>query len=199
MAADQRTLLHVIYAGRGDAFILEYTTVPDGLRRFVLVDGGPSNTGPPAFESIPYYKYLFHAIKDVWSKRLSGEDITVDAMVCSHAHADHIDGLRYILNSMDDTSSLLTFTGPFVYPRVVSDETAEMVAVFKKLNFVAAAEGWTADTIPGIRVDYPRPEEIAVYRRATKVPGVIDNDVVNLSSILMWTDPAATAGGGQGT
>jgi hypothetical protein len=45
MPPTSNTLLHVVYAGRGDAFILEYTTAADNKRYFVLVDSGPLGTG----------------------------------------------------------------------------------------------------------------------------------------------------------
>ncbi|GIK07592.1 hypothetical protein Aspvir_003258 [Aspergillus viridinutans] len=197
MATDPRTLLHVVYAGRGDALILEYTTEPGGQRRFVLVDGGPRTAGPPTYTPKPYYKYLFHALKDVWSKRNSGEIIDVDAMFCSHPHEDHIDGLIQLLDSMNDEASLLMFNGPFVLPNVTTSKTEELDDVFKKVSFVRMDQGWTDTTVPGIGVDYPDRKELLVYERGKRLPGIIDKDRVNLSSILMSTDPDATRGAGR--
>ncbi|KFZ24936.1 hypothetical protein V502_00571, partial [Pseudogymnoascus sp. VKM F-4520 (FW-2644)] len=196
MATDTRTLLHVVYAGRGDALILEYTTVADRRRHFVLVDGGPMTTGPKDYKATPYYKYLFHAIKDVWSKRDPSDIIDVDAMICSHPHADHIEGLIHLLNSMDVEASLLMFNGPFVYPNVSASELRKLNKVFKKVPFVKVDGGWTATTAPGISVDYPR-DNVLVYERGKRLPGIIDRNPVNLESILMSTDPAATAGAGR--
>lgn len=199
MAPDTRTLLHVAYAGRGDALILEYTTLADGRRRFVLVDGGPLDTGPKGFKTKPYYKYLFHAIKDVWSKRSSGEIIDVDAMICSHPHEDHMEGLMHIMNNMDNEASLLMFDGPFVLPNVAASGVAELRQIFRKISFVPVAGGWAATTTPGIDINYPAPNTILVYERGKGIPDIIDTSTANLQSILMSTNPTLNADAGRGT
>jgi len=117
-----------VYAGRGDAFILEYTTTADDGRYFVLVDGGPLGTGK-THQPAPYYKYLFETLKDVWKEGASSGDINVDAMVCSHPHADHIEGLTLLVTGMDAAASMLQFKGPFIVPNVSDPQLTRLKAV----------------------------------------------------------------------
>ena len=101
--------------------------------------GRPANVCGLNYEPGPYYKYLFSAIGDVWASRASGTDVvTVDAMVCSHPHAGHIQGLTHLLKSK---STKLAFNGPFLVPLDGSAEWVEADQILRQLGF-RKVQGW---------------------------------------------------------
>lgn len=118
------TLLHVIYAGRGDAMIIQDDA--GGSGQMYLLDGGPlwyvavpAKGAAPA----PYYRYLAAVLKQV-SRELGrpAGSIRPDAIILSHTHDDHYGGIvdlfrRYLAESyttdpVDDET--LIFNGPFI-------------------------------------------------------------------------------------
>jgi hypothetical protein len=91
--------LHVVFAGRGDAFILDYTY--GGARRLVLVDGGPRAVRPanPFIPDRPYYKHFVSAIREVWG--LGNAQPMSLKIVNSHSDEDHRYGLLRFVTGMD--------------------------------------------------------------------------------------------------
>jgi len=55
--------LHVVYAGRGGAMVLDYT-VSDN-RQLIIVDGGPQGKDHLTTELASYHKYLATALREI--------------------------------------------------------------------------------------------------------------------------------------
>jgi hypothetical protein len=86
--------LHVIYAGRGDAMILECDDPASPQNRiFILVDGGPKNyhSGKVA-GTAPYHRHLWSACQ-----RLMGSDGGLSGIIISHPDEDHFGGFVHAL------------------------------------------------------------------------------------------------------
>lgn len=91
--------LHVsmLDIGQGDAILIES---PEGKR--ILVDGGPDNSVLQRLgEQLPFFEN------------------TIDLMIISHPHADHINGLVEVLKRYDVKKVLLT---GIAYPNATYDE-----------------------------------------------------------------------------
>jgi beta-lactamase superfamily II metal-dependent hydrolase len=71
--------LHVVQADLGDCLLLEYKENEQGASKFILVDGGPTDT---------YTKHLKHVLKEK-----VGEGGHLDLAVVSHIDNDHICGM----------------------------------------------------------------------------------------------------------
>jgi hypothetical protein len=86
-------VLHVVYAGRGDAMVLEcYDS--QNVRQFILVDGGPrSYMAEGAGVAAPYSQYLAYAIG-----KITGQQ-PIRTAIISHPHEDHYGGYRQILRA----------------------------------------------------------------------------------------------------
>ncbi|KAK9696104.1 hypothetical protein K7432_012633 [Basidiobolus ranarum] len=96
--------LHIIYAQRGDAFVLDY--IVNNNRRLLLVDGGPTSAFHGAYsEGGPYFRHYLAAIRDIWGKR-NTDNIALDIVV-SHADDDHYGGILALL-----TKQKLTIRDP---------------------------------------------------------------------------------------
>ncbi|KAL2679333.1 hypothetical protein Neosp_010106 [[Neocosmospora] mangrovei] len=85
MAAHE-PILHVVYAGRGDALILEHTD-NQNVQRFILVDAGPYNFLAYGNEPAPYHYYLHSAVRTLLP------NVEFQGIVLTHADDDHYGGL----------------------------------------------------------------------------------------------------------
>ncbi|KAF5646079.1 uncharacterized protein FTJAE_2168 [Fusarium tjaetaba] len=83
--------LHVIYAGRGDAMILEHSV--GNQRNFFLVDGGPRNYEFGVNTEAPYHRYLASACREIM-----GDGKTFAGVVFSHPDEDHFGGYLQALD-----------------------------------------------------------------------------------------------------
>ncbi|KAL7911449.1 hypothetical protein GGI35DRAFT_442819 [Trichoderma velutinum] len=115
---------HLIYAGHGDTFILEYEV--NTVKELVIVDGGPRKRSGEVLRAgayAPYPKYLVSAAKAIWQAS-RGADIPFapDAIFNSHPDSDHYKGLLELLkSSLQDgnaapNTDAMVFNGPFLVP-----------------------------------------------------------------------------------
>ncbi|OAA54559.1 hypothetical protein SPI_08805 [Niveomyces insectorum RCEF 264] len=120
-------ILHVVYAGRGDAMYVEFmtTTQPQQqqqqqlVRKLFVMDGGPKGdgiNGGGGGSSRPYWRFFLSAGRDIWYDQMRGpanQPIQLHAIVNSHPHADHIEGIEKLLQGaadylrVDDGSGLI--------------------------------------------------------------------------------------------
>src|SRR5579859_319274 len=124
------TLLHVVYAGRGDCFLLQYEA-PDPTTHvnrpwLVLIDGGPRTYNSVSASTAPYYKYLISVAGAVYKKLNPGAlaGFSPDAIILTHPHHDHLDGIHDMIvdylgkvrRSGPRRGDQLFFNGPLVLP-----------------------------------------------------------------------------------
>lgn len=151
MANRNLPLLHVVYAGYGDAMFVEYGEAGNQQqqqqpeRKLMAVDGGPRDKAvrppgvggtqkqqqapvdPSSTGSAPYWKFFFSAAKHIWfDKEQMAHDpnqlLTLTALVNTHPHADHCQGLYDLLRhtyrgeNPDDTSFTTRIVEGLVMP-----------------------------------------------------------------------------------
>lgn len=216
-----------MYAGRGDAFYLEYTHKDSlGNLEHVLVplDGGPLKATVKAlYTTSPYYKYYLAVGEHIWQERFKDHPnknkFSPKAIINSHPHDDHLDGLVSLMESQ--WGEAMEFTGPFIIPNQECRGLKQVKLLVSNLNF-QASDGCS---VPGIKFYHPSPDsinkEILSYnhlgnvntgapllpapvqmlknRSDIKLPAkiTVDTSSENLASILMDTDPHATVGEGR--
>ncbi len=157
--------LHVVYAGRGDALIVE-----DGDDLYLL-DGGPQGYTARSRSGAPYFRYYTAAVGAVWQEMgRSVERIEPEAVIVSHGDEDHYGGITRMFKeflapagSQPTPERPLVFAEPLVTQRFKRpfDESeldlAELLMgfgfseleappdnpVFRSFAF-AARPGWTA-------------------------------------------------------
>lgn len=221
------TYLHVVYAGRGDAFYLEYTHTDSlGKLEHVLVplDGGPLKaTADSKHANSPYYKYYLAVGEHIWQERFKDHPnknkFSPKAIINSHPHDDHLDGLMNLLESQ--WGETMEFTGPFIIPNEECCGLEKFRELANRLNF-QASDGCS---VPGINFYHPSPnsteKKILSYnhlgsvntgaplqpapvqmlknRSKYKLPDkiTVDTSSENLASILTDTDPDKTVGQGR--
>ncbi|RSL93570.1 hypothetical protein CDV31_014645 [Fusarium ambrosium] len=82
-------ILHVVYAGRGDALILEHTD-NQNVQRFILIDAGPYNFRAEIHAPAPYHYYLQSAVQTLLP------NAEFEGIVLTHADDDHFGGLESV-------------------------------------------------------------------------------------------------------
>lgn len=89
-------ILHVVYAGRGDAMYVEYKDPQNATRsKLYVMDGGP-RSGRERWFNKAYSQFFLSAGRNIWytlMKNPPNSTIRVEAMVNSHLHADHVEGM----------------------------------------------------------------------------------------------------------
>ena len=103
-------ILHVVYAGRGDAFYLEYTDTAN-TRKLVCLDGGPNTKASSKKRApAPYWKFYISAGKKIWRDSMNLPDLTTapfrpHAYINKNPHRDHIEGLLGLLQNFEDAAA----------------------------------------------------------------------------------------------
>ena len=193
---DTNTLLHVVYAGRGDALIVEYTLTGTNERYFVLIDGGPLFREAFGGRIAPCYKYFQAAALQIWNSdpARTANELSPSAIVCSHPHDDHIAGLLRLLDSLGTSVGKLNFKGPLLIPKFSND-------IFQKLKTVLEDNRFEVQDdfdIKGIAID-TNTDNIVAYSIPAQpgFGGGIDASPANKSSILMHLDANNIVGAGD--
>ncbi|KAK5994170.1 Mannose-specific lectin [Cladobotryum mycophilum] len=205
MAQPILPLLHVIYAGRGDALVLEYDWADQ--RQLVILDGGPKKLLYKKNEyEAPYTKYFVSSVIDIWRKMPGNAHLPLApvAIINSHPDDDHYDGILELLKSAlkDKTWQRLAqktlpdgpmyFNGPLILPRAYKpdgflDKTANDRAieifgnVLKKRKFEKDKPRGQNPLVPGINIEYPERNDLIVWERKEpliqpRVPGIVEDD-----------------------
>lgn len=171
------TYLHVLYAGRGDAFILE----EEDAHRFYLIDGGPQ---------APYYEYLKASVKLVSETVRPGQPIQPDGVFISHWHEDHYGGLLRLFEDFlapEPTNEPteehpLVFNGPLFAPASTDRDAKKVLKALTERGFKAE---------PGSPPDgfaFGGAEQILAYRRTNAMAEVdwsVDGSAENRNSLLL--------------
>ncbi|KAF4497945.1 hypothetical protein FAGAP_5892 [Fusarium agapanthi] len=182
--------LHVIYAGRGDAMILECDDhyVPN-KRNFFLVDGGPRNYEFGVQREAPYHRYLASACREIM-----GDGNSFAGVIFSHPDEDHFGGY---LQALDEGQ--IPFTDNVFIPAPSSNtDTAN-----DRINNLCISHNMDAAVIrpedqlgsylvPPIKALFPGMQSILWYYReanrlTTKTLKYNENLSTNKRSILMYT------------
>ena len=155
-----------IDVGRGDALLLSWPDL-SGRTRYMLVDGGTADDWP--------YVHAYLASHGV---------MYLDAIVCTHEHDDHLNGLIELLKSGDigvgaayDAGFLVCQKGWPEYPKI-----QEYLALLEKQNIPrqivgAGDELYTANPAVTIRVLNPDPQHLIITPRK--------NDTQNANSVAL--------------
>jgi hypothetical protein len=184
-------ILHVVYAGRGDAMILE--TDADGVgpnRQFILVDGGPRNyhSGGSAGEA-PYNRYLLSACRDILP---AGGDLA--GVVISHPDEDHFGGYTYNLQQgrMVQPAALFMPASAAVWPNDNWPVQKWLEGPMRDVGYLSA-DAYSPYLIPPVKPIYPQTARIQYYysttagRPGTNIGGHNPGTTKNERSILMYT------------
>lgn len=179
-------LLHVVYCGRGDAMLLEYTE--NATRRLVLIDGGPMTAKPPSSQPMPYWKYYISAARRVWDAMHAPGPVPPfqpDAIINSHADEDHYGGLIRLLQTslVGPLPPSMVFHGPYQMPSIMKKKKPnppyrggvilprarpkELNTAWKAIqSILVQSRGFIEGRgfkVPGLERDYPIENEIAFF------------------------------------
>lgn len=184
--------LHVIYAGRGDAFVIE-----DG-DKLILLDAGPRGYNYSRQDGAPYYRYVLAALREVSASMNRGAPgVTLDAVIASHADEDHYGGIKRLFDEMlspqfavaPTAASPLVFNGPFITQPLVDREQPGQADVLDLLEDNAfteilepASPAWLRDGYKTHGAKFYRRTAAPVLGRAWDV----DTSPNNLASVLMY-------------
>ncbi|KAL7939904.1 hypothetical protein V8C35DRAFT_18625 [Trichoderma chlorosporum] len=203
-------ILHVIYAGYGDALLLECDDAL-GARQFILVDGGPLMTSYTAWARVaPYHRYLRSAMDD-----LLGHQNGVTKAIITHPDEDHFGGYMELLRPAN--VGVPAGLELFIPSDHAADSAAEDVTdalaqaggvANRDRNYIAQTQQMANDNdkvelFHGVKAIHPVRAEIwYCYNVAAAAAGNLTHNVVNQGraslltnrnhrSILMYTrDPA---------
>ena len=185
--------LHVIYAGRGDAMLIEDNN------RLILLDGGPRGYAAGDDSGAPYYRYVMSALREVSASmgRVTPNTIAPDAVIASHADEDHYGGIKRLFQEFlatqratTGTAALpLVFNGPFV-TQVFNDASQpgqqDLAALLTGYAFTKLAP----NAVPAwLTTAYAFSAAVAWSRPAVPLLGrtwSVDTSVNNLASVLMY-------------
>jgi len=170
--------LHVVFAGRGDALIVEYKI--NNRRVIIVVDGGPlmryhvggggSKKGkkkhwrkkttqvlqPKKDNSgaAPFRGYLMAALRSIW-----GNDPTlrIDRIINSHPDDDHYGGLLELIGKNVKRKKQFVLDGGFYVPYYPSEVSFQQITSFLKEHnlFASHARDITFGGLTGMEVHFP--------------------------------------------
>lgn len=160
----QHLLVTFFDVGQGDAIFIE---VPNGNQ--ILIDGGPGDR-----------------ILSKLGKRMPFWDRSIDLLILTHPHADHLDGLLEVLKRYE-VDIVMESGIPHSIPEY--QEWRELLEK-KRVRVIAAREGQNIDMGRGVTLDILAPFENFV---AASSPGAHDAMVVSRlkhgnNSILLMGD-----------
>ncbi|KAI6753868.1 hypothetical protein HG530_013044 [Fusarium avenaceum] len=191
--------LHMIWAHRGDAFVLDYQI--GNIRRLLLVDGGPiANIGAPNNENTPYFRHYISALRDIWSRN---ENTTVKFdIVVSHVDNDHYGGIWKLLQSQGiQNASPIDWNDVNLFiPNFKEHGYDLIIAACKKNGMYPEAMG--TNELPGFTMHFPPSSRINRVHRGANARAGINRDYVdvsghpgtrtNASSIILQNNTADT-------
>ena len=191
------TRLHVVYAGRGDAMIVQ-----DGAQLYLL-DGGPQGLTPEVQSGAPYYRYYMSSVRAVASEMGRAlTSIAPDAVIVSHAHEDHFGGIQAIFErflsptyaTQPSGDRTLVFNGPLVTQMLDDLRTNDDMATFEGLlaafNFRRARSPPQGPVFDAFRFAGDAGVSYSVFQRAASTllgrDWTVDTSADNLKSVLMF-------------
>jgi hypothetical protein len=136
-------ILHVVYAGRGDSMYVEFSPENNQDSPLFVMDGGPRSHGAygqgdgekgkgkgkgngngkkttgGTGGNRPYWRFFFSAGKEIWFDesqlgKPANETFKLHAMVNSHAHEDHCEGMYDMITNL--TTDFLKLETGFITP-----------------------------------------------------------------------------------
>ena len=164
----------MVYAGRGDAIILE-VFMPNNADRFlVIVDGGPIHNGPKtrgADPTAPYYRYLMAVAQHVWG--LNSSKPKIKLMINTHNDNDHYGGLLELIRKRhagQDAIFDFEFTGPFLSPYYRTSSFTHIERTLRAARFYGNNRPLTSNLFAEylmangtIKVHFPRHDQIVQF------------------------------------
>lgn len=130
-------IFEAIDAGHGDAILIRYQGTL-GFERILLIDAGPDSTGGHNGASYkPLTKSVLPRLLEIKAERdakSADEDIkagepqlTLDLVVCTHVHDDHIDGIVRLFSGWSNNGGLPDGAEQITAPRLWHNSFSEIV------------------------------------------------------------------------
>lgn len=130
-------IFEAIDAGHGDAILIRYQGT-HGFERILLVDAGPDSTGGhngPSYK--PLTKTILPRLLEIKAERdaksedqdiKAGEpELTLDLLVCTHVHDDHIDGVVRLFAGWSNNGGMPEGAEQIKAPRLWHNSFAKIV------------------------------------------------------------------------
>ncbi|KAJ8110116.1 hypothetical protein OPT61_g6955 [Boeremia exigua] len=162
----QEVKLHILFAWRGDAFVLDYTL--NNVRRLLLVDGGPQIYKIMDYKVTPFFRYYLAALRNIWGN--AGATIPLDIEV-SHLDDDHYAGIYSLLTSTQlgnainwvDVKLLL----PYLNTKDIYDKFLAACGA-RGLGYERLSQA-NQNRLAGFTMHYPEAQQILQFRNS--IPG----------------------------
>ncbi|KAH7242771.1 hypothetical protein BKA59DRAFT_481274 [Fusarium tricinctum] len=196
--------LHMIWAHRGDAFVLDYHI--GNIRRLLLVDGGPiANIGASDNQNTPYFRHYISALNDIWGTN-QNTTIKLDIVV-SHVDNDHYGGiLKLLLLQGVDSGSPIDWSDVNLFiPNLRENGYTRIINACKKNGMHPEPMG--AKELAGFTMHFPSNSSInQVYQGANGMggpnPDLVDvsehpGSRTNASSIILQNNTAQATKNGS--
>ncbi len=124
-----------IDAGHGDALLVRYMG-DMGFERIILIDAGPSSTGKHNGKKYdPLTTAILPRLAELKASRDENPDdgkaredlLTVDLVVCTHVHDDHILGVTSLFGGLSEVTELPTGAEIITAPRLWHNSFSKLV------------------------------------------------------------------------